>query len=187
MRPDFQTLAAFVVKSCTEAKGLFVHDLFMTHTSFSPVPTAWHLLRSAVPPALVTACRGQAPWTPWYTCLIPCVLVMHSCVFSVCVLGSPVLGSMFLVFLAHIFNHSTFLVHVLSSVFLVHSTHFTWPHLAQEKAHHTFPACQMKALQILCPTYVHSQFWYISSIQIIKMLQAQLAGGTPPGPPGTHV
>ncbi|KIJ97276.1 hypothetical protein K443DRAFT_256265 [Laccaria amethystina LaAM-08-1] len=26
--------------------------------------------RSAVPPALVTACRGQAPWTPWYTCLI---------------------------------------------------------------------------------------------------------------------
>ena len=22
-------------------------------------------------PALVTSCRGHAPWTPWYTCLIP--------------------------------------------------------------------------------------------------------------------
>ena len=27
--------------------------------------------RSAVPGAQVTACRGHAPWTPWYTCFIP--------------------------------------------------------------------------------------------------------------------
>ena len=40
-------------------------------TSFRPMPTARRSLRSAVPPAWVTARRGQAPWTPWYTFLIP--------------------------------------------------------------------------------------------------------------------
>jgi len=36
-------------------------------------PCLWHGARwcSAVPPALVTACWGHAPWTPWYTCFIP--------------------------------------------------------------------------------------------------------------------
>ena len=33
--------------------------LFEVYTSFRPIPLA-----------LVTACWGQAPWTPWYTCLI---------------------------------------------------------------------------------------------------------------------
>jgi hypothetical protein len=34
--------------------------------------------RSAVPPALVTACRGHAPWTPWHTCLIPVLVHMFN-------------------------------------------------------------------------------------------------------------
>ena len=40
-------------------------------TSFRPMPTARRSLRSAVPPAWVTARQGQAPWTPRYTSLIP--------------------------------------------------------------------------------------------------------------------
>jgi len=34
--------------------------------------------RLAMTPALVTACQGHAPWTPWYTCFIP-VLVHMFC------------------------------------------------------------------------------------------------------------
>jgi len=32
--------------------------------------------RLAMTPALVTACQGHAPWTPWYTCLIPVLVHM---------------------------------------------------------------------------------------------------------------
>ncbi|KIJ91113.1 hypothetical protein K443DRAFT_507444 [Laccaria amethystina LaAM-08-1] len=53
-------------------------------TSFRPVPTA---RRSAVPPALVTACRGQAPWTPWYACLILVLIHMLYPSSSTCVLS----------------------------------------------------------------------------------------------------
>ena len=39
--------------------------------SFRPMPRARRSLRLAIPLAWVTARRGQAPWTPWYTFLIP--------------------------------------------------------------------------------------------------------------------
>ena len=65
-------------KSVTFTKLLFLpgraHSrkyALLYRTSFRPMPTARRSLRSAVPPAWVTARREQAPWTPWYTSLIP--------------------------------------------------------------------------------------------------------------------
>ena len=31
-----------------------------------------------MPPVLVTACRGHAPWTPWYTCFIPVLVLIFN-------------------------------------------------------------------------------------------------------------
>ena len=43
------------------------------YMSLRPAPMAQH---SAVPSAWVMACQGQAPWTPWYTSLIPVLIHM---------------------------------------------------------------------------------------------------------------
>jgi len=51
-----------------KGENYIVSDLIKSSlTSFRPMPTSRH---SAMTSALVTACWGQAPWTPWYTCLI---------------------------------------------------------------------------------------------------------------------
>ena len=49
---------------------------YFGQTPFRPTPMAQCLLHSAVPLMLVTACQGHALWTPWYTCLIPVLVLM---------------------------------------------------------------------------------------------------------------
>ena len=64
MQPITHTTFPLFHKTTVCAAGQEKKSLYSMFTSFRPMPMARRLLHSATPPAWVTACRGQAPWTP---------------------------------------------------------------------------------------------------------------------------
>ena len=99
---------------------------------------AWHSLHLAMPLVPVIASWGHAPWTPWYTSLIPVPVHIFNPNPSTHVLSQfqytcfiPILGHIFnpswCMFFIPVLVHMFHLNHQLCFLYLWHSTRCTQP------------------------------------------------------------